>query len=76
MSKGILMLNFFILSQNLRKLCKTTGASYKYCHAVAQELTPPSFKLMKQLSPYINPIYWFQIATNEDYLENKKRFKI
>lgn len=75
MSKGVLVLNFFICSRQLEELCRITGASYKFCHAVAKQLKEPSFRLMVKLSNYISPMCWFEIATTEDFIEIKKEYK-
>lgn len=74
MSKGVLILNFFVISRQLKELCRLTGASYKFCHAVAKQLKEPSYQLMKKLSYYISPLCWFETATNDDLERVKKEF--
>ena len=65
MTKAVIMLKALISKRRLSEICEAYDISYKFCHAVSEELKQPSMDLMKKLRFLIPVDFWFDEASKE-----------
>lgn len=63
MTKGVVILKALITKRRLKEICESCDISYKFCHAVSEELKQPSLDLMKKLRFLIPLDFWIDEAS-------------
>lgn len=65
MTKAIAVLNSLLTQRKLKMVCRALDISYTFAHAVCKGVSQPSYKLIKDFTPIIHPVLWFEDADNE-----------
>lgn len=75
MTKAIIILQALKAKRRLKDICRDFKISYKYCHAITQDLKKPSWDIMNKFLYLIPAHYWFEDATDEFVKKIKENIK-